>query len=132
MERLEWSEIGKSSEGKVLSPAYIYNGKVYTAGTVGHFPNDPTKFPNTIEEQTHFALQNFEKTLIASGSNLSSCLKLLIFIKNGHEQKAMNSVYGTYMTTKPARSCVVVKFPNPDILVEIEAVAVQIKGKPKL
>ncbi|ODV83833.1 hypothetical protein CANARDRAFT_9122 [[Candida] arabinofermentans NRRL YB-2248] len=130
-EQLKWSEVGQSAEGKVLSPAYIHNGIVYTAGSLGTDPKDPSSIPSTIEEQTHFALQNLETVLKASGASLDSCLKLLVFIKDPADQKRMNAVYSKYMKTQPARSCVVVGFPDQRVLVEIEAVAVQVGQKVK-
>jgi len=113
-----------------LSPAYKSNGHVFTSGQVG---NDPTtgEFPNCVKKQTEFAIQNAEKVLKAAGTTLDKALKVLLFISDASDAAAVNEVYTKYFTNKPARSCIIVGFPNKAIKVELEVVAEyqQILGK---
>lgn len=73
--------------------------------------------------QTELAILNLKKVLEASGSSLDKVLKVLLFIKNREDAAAVNAVYKKYFTTQPGRSCIMVDFPNPDILVELECIA---------
>ncbi|GME86268.1 unnamed protein product [Ambrosiozyma monospora] len=120
-EKLTWEAVGKSSEGKILSPAWSVGNLVFTAGTVGNRPDG--SYPETIEEQTELVLKNLDNVLRAAGASLETTVKTLVFIANTEDQPKLNAVYGKIVTHQPARSCVAVKFPNPKILVEIEAVA---------
>ncbi|ODV59178.1 RidA family protein [Ascoidea rubescens DSM 1968] len=121
VQKITWEEVGATSSNALLSPAYKSNGHVFASGHVG--ADDNNEFPPDVTEQTHLAIKSLEKTLIAAGSNLSKVLKVLLFVANPKGAAAVNKVYAQYFTTQPARSCVVVGFPNNQILVELECVA---------
>lgn len=70
--------------------------------------------------------------LKASGSSLDKVLKVLLFVAHPADAAKVNEVYAKYFTTKPARSCIVVGFPNPEIKVELECVAEYKEIKSKL
>lgn len=118
--RLEWSDIG-AAENTLLSPAYISNGHVFTAGQVG---TDSTgAIPELLEEQTELAIGNLKAVLEASGSSLEKTMKVLLFISDGLYGPTVNKIYAKYFGHRPARSCVIVAFPNAAIKVELEAIA---------
>lgn len=104
-----------------LSQSYIYNGMVFTSGSVGS--DSEGKYSSDVVEQTHQAIKNLEEVLIASGSSLKDVMKVLLFITNREDAAKINEVYVSYFPHKPARSCVMVEFPNADIKVELECVA---------
>ncbi|CAN3359184.1 protein Mmf1p, mitochondrial [Diutina catenulata] len=120
MQQVTWKDVGRK-ENKILSPAYKSNGQVFTSGNVGNDENGA--FPGEIEEQTVLAIENLEKTLKASNSGLDKVLKVLLFISNGDDFGKVNEIYHKYFPHCPARSCVVVQFPNQQIKVELECVA---------
>lgn len=119
-EQISWDDI-KSSGNKLLSPAYKSNGHVFCSGALGVDANG--QMPSDVKEQTENAIKNLEKVLIASGSSLDRVLKVLLFINHASIGPAVNEVYGKYFTHKPARSCIIVGFPNPQVKVELECVA---------
>lgn len=120
-QRLEWSAIG-ASENAILSPAYISNGHVFTAGQVGADIKTGA-IPELLEEQCVIAFENLKTVLEASGSSLDKVFKVLLFVSDALFGPTVNSVYVKYFPHRPARSCVVVGFPNAAIKVELEAVA---------
>lgn len=120
MQQVTWEQVGQTAF-PVLSPAYKSNGHVFTSGCVG------AKADGTISgnatEQTEIAIQNLESVLKASGSSLSKVLKVLLFVRDPEDCPAVNQVYAKYFAHRPARSCVIVSFPNKDVKVELECVA---------
>ncbi|KAG0673296.1 hypothetical protein C6P40_003044 [Pichia californica] len=118
--RITWENINKSGN-KLLSPASISNGHIFTSGCLGVDSNG--KLSESVMEQTENAIKNLEEVLIASGSSLDKILKVLLFVGDASYTSEVNKVYGKYITTKPSRSCVVVGFPNPKVKVEIECIA---------
>lgn len=127
--RITWDDINKPGN-KLLSPASISNGHVFTSGALGVDANG--NFPECPAKQTELAIKNLEEVLIASGSSLDRILKVLLFVSDSSDVSEVNKVYGKYITTKPSRSCVIVGFPNPKVKVEIECVAEVASVKAKL
>ena len=99
---------------------------MYTAGQVGVDPETGELAGPEIEEQTRQVMENLKMVLEAGGSSMDKVFKCLVFITDMKDFQAMNEVYKTYFTgNKPARSCVqVAALASPDMIVEIEAIAV--------
>ncbi|GAA3728133.1 RidA family protein [Plantactinospora mayteni] len=97
---------------------------VFTAGQAGR--NRDTGVLGDLAEQTEWALRNLDGILRAAGSALQQAVKLTIFLREGSDPAALNEVYRRWFRDPlPARSLVYVsRLKGPDMLVEIEAVAV--------
>ena len=110
----------------VLSPAAKVGDFVYTAGQVGVDPKTGELAGPGIQEQTRQVMDNIKMLLEAAGSSMDKVFKCLVFITDMNDFQAMNEVYKTYFTSNPpARSCVqVAALASPDMIVEIEAIAV--------
>ena len=110
----------------VLSPGAKVGDFVYTAGQVGVDPETGELAGPGIEEQTRQVMDNLVMVLEAAGSSMDKVFKCLVFITDMKDFQAMNEVYKTYFpNNKPARSCVqVAALASPDMIVEIEAIAV--------
>ncbi|GMM29123.1 hypothetical protein DAMA08_018390 [Martiniozyma asiatica (nom. inval.)] len=128
IEKLSWGSIGKS-EHPLLAPAYSFENLVYTSGSIG--ANEDGTFPPTAAAQAENAIKGLQKVLQAAGSDLDMVLKVLLFVNKSEDAAAVNAVYKKYFPSMPGRSCILVGFPNPEILVELECVAVK-KSKAKL
>ena len=76
-----------------------------------------------IEAQTEQVCKNLKNVLEAAGSSLDNVVKTVCFLADMNDFAAFNAVYGTYFTSKPARSCVAVKTLPKNVLVEVETVA---------
>ncbi|ODQ78610.1 hypothetical protein BABINDRAFT_39663 [Babjeviella inositovora NRRL Y-12698] len=124
VKNLTWEAI-QSMPLSVLSPAVLTtNGSnlIFTSGAIGADPATD-KIPEDITSQAELAFQNLLKVLEVSGSSASKILKVLLFVGHPSYGPAVNKVYTKYFPGAPARSCIVVAFPNPSIKVEIECIA---------
>lgn len=93
--------------------------------TAGQGPADPVTGKvtgTTITEQAEQTMKNIGAILEAAGTDFTSAVKVLCFLANAEGFKAFNEVYARYFTSKPARTCVMVKgFPAP-CLCEVEVI----------
>ena len=105
------------------SQAIVTNGLVYTSGQIPIDPATGSIETEGIEAQTEQALKNLIAVLKASGSGTDAVVKTTCFLSDIGNFAAFNSVYETYFTGKPARSCVEVSALPKGALVEIEAIA---------
>jgi 2-iminobutanoate/2-iminopropanoate deaminase len=97
---------------------------VFTAGQAGR--NRETGQMGDIREQTRWALRNIAAILDAAGASLDDVVKTTVFLKEGADSAAMSEEYASHFHDPlPARSSLVVtRLKNPEMLVEIEAIAV--------
>ncbi|HIB54321.1 MAG: Rid family detoxifying hydrolase [Candidatus Hydrogenedentota bacterium] len=78
----------------------------------------------TIEEETHQTFSNIKTVLAAAGADLSDVVKVLVFLKDMDNFKAVNAVYAEYFPENPpARSCIEAARLPGDMQVEIEVIA---------
>jgi 2-iminobutanoate/2-iminopropanoate deaminase len=78
----------------------------------------------SIEHETRLVLDNIRVILEAAGCSLADVVKCSVFLRDGRDFAAMNSVYAEFFgEQKPARSTVEVKFANPEMKVEIDCIA---------
>lgn len=99
------------------------NGLVFTSGQIAINPRTGEVEATTIETQTEQVCQNLKNVLEAAGSSLDKAIKTVCFLADMGDFAAFNAVYGTYFTSKPARSCVAVKTLPKNVLVEVEVIA---------
>ena len=105
------------------SQAKVVNGLVFVSGCIPLDPQTNTMVGDTIECQAKQAIENLKAILEASGSDLDHVVKTTCFLTDMANFNAFNTVYATYFTEKPARSCFAVVALPKAALVEIEAVA---------
>ncbi|MBI2687745.1 MAG: RidA family protein [Acidobacteria bacterium] len=93
----------------------------------GQGPIDPitNEFSfGSIEHETRLVLNDLKLILEAAGSSMADVVKCSVFLRDGRDFAAMNSVYGEFFgDNKPARTTVEAKFSNPTMKVEIDCVA---------
>ncbi len=106
------------------SQAKIAGGLVFTSGQIAINPASGAVESDTIEGQTKQVCENIKNLLEAAGSDMENVVKTVCFLKNMEDFAAFNEIYGSYFTSKPARSCVAAKQLPKDVLVEVETVAV--------
>jgi len=97
---------------------------VFTAGQAGR--NRDTGQMGDIRDQTSWALRNIAAILEAAGASLNDVVKTTVYLKEGADSAAMSEEYASHFADPlPARSSVVVaRLKNPEMLIEIEAIAV--------
>ena len=105
------------------SQAVKANGLVFTSGQIAINPATGAVEADTIEAQTEQVCNNLKNVLEAAGSSLDKAVKTVCFLADMNDFAVFNAVYGSYFTSKPARSCVAVKTLPKNVLVEVEVIA---------
>jgi 2-iminobutanoate/2-iminopropanoate deaminase len=106
------------------SQAVVHDGVVYTAGAIGGEPGSGRLVPGGVEAQTRQALANLRAVLEAAGSDFSRVLKATCYLADPSHFQAFNAAYAEVLPdSPPARTTVGIRFPDPDLLVEIEMIA---------
>ena len=116
-------------EGSV-SPRGPYSHVVRAGGFLfisGQGPIDPANDQmsyGTIEHETRLVLNNVKRLLEGIGASMADVVKCSVFLRDGGDFAAMNTVYAEFFgAAKPARTTVECKFANPQMKVEIDCIA---------
>ena len=98
---------------------------VWLAGMGGTNQPDGTKITD-FSEQTRQAFRNIEKALKQAGGSLDNLVSMTVMIRNQWDGDTFVKVRGEFFKSKfPASMLITAKdFANPDLLVEIQSVAV--------
>ena len=120
-----------------LTPASAYPSKnpracgtrkgpfVFTAGQVAYDAQGNLVGIGDIRAQTRQALQNVADILREGGAGLGDVMKVTVFLKDNADREGMNEAYREFFGDDlPARTTVIAGLSRPEILLEIEAVAV--------
>ena len=114
------------------APIGPYNQAVLSGNTLyisGQTPIDPSTgnlVSGSIEEETLQVMKNLEAILTAAGATFESVVKASIFVKDMHQFKAINGLYGSFFNaaTAPARETIEVANLPMFVNVEISMIAV--------
>ena len=96
---------------------------VFTSGQIAINPASGNVEADTIETQTEQVCKNLGAVLTQAGTSLDKVIKTVCSLADMGDFAKFNEVYGRYVTSKPARSCVAVKSLPKNVLVEVEAIA---------
>ena len=105
------------------SQAAVVGNLVYTSGQIAIDPAVGDIVAKDIKGQTEQVMKNLTAVLAAAGSSMEKVVKTTCFLAEISDFAAFNEVYGSYLTEKPARSCVAVKALPKGALVEVEVIA---------
>ncbi len=117
-----------------FSRAVLVGDHLYIAGTtaLSHVSGDyyDRQIPDSIEEQTRATLENIKLCVETVGATMDDIFKVVIMLKNPEDYKRMNAVRAEYFKRSPPIStCFRAEVMRPDLLVEIEAVALVSNAK---
>ena len=108
------------------SQAIKASGLVFCSGQIAIDPATQQVVTGDVAAQTDRVLRNLSEILRAAGSGLGKVVRCTVFLKNMSEFAAMNEVYGKYFNSSPpARSTVEVACLPKNVLVEIDAIALE-------
>lgn len=105
------------------SQAIKTGGIVYTSGQIPLDPETGNIVGGDIRTQTEQVMKNLSAVLEAAGASFENVVKTTCFLSDIANFAAFNEVYGKYITTAPARSCVAVRDLPKGVLVEVEVIA---------
>jgi 2-iminobutanoate/2-iminopropanoate deaminase len=108
------------------SQAIKANGFIFVSGQVAIDPATAQVIAGDVAAQTDRVLRNLSEILEAGGSGLGKVVRCGVFLKSMNDFGRMNEVYGKYFSSAPpARSTVEVSRLPKDVLVEIDAIALE-------
>ncbi len=105
------------------SQAVVCGNMLYTSGQIGLDPETGAMVENDIRVQTERVMKNLKAVLEEAGTSFDNVVKTTCFLANISDFAVFNEVYGSYITSAPARSCVSVKDLPKGALVEVEVIA---------
>ncbi len=105
------------------SQAIVCGNMLYTSGQIALDPATGNMVEKDITAQTERVMKNLEAVLAAAGTSFDKVVKTTCFLADITDFAAFNAVYGKYITSAPARSCVAVKDLPKGGLVEVEVIA---------
>src|SRR4051794_33542951 len=101
------------------------NGFIFTAGQVGTDPRTGQIAGADVAAQTRQAIDNLRAILEAGGSSLGQLVKTTVFLSDLRTFDEMNAVYRELIPEpRPGRSTIEARLARPELLVEIEGIAV--------
>ncbi|SER53811.1 Enamine deaminase RidA, house cleaning of reactive enamine intermediates, YjgF/YER057c/UK114 family [Faunimonas pinastri] len=111
--------IKRFQSGSRMSQAVAFNGVLHIAGQVA----DNRK--GGLEEQTRDVLAKIDALLAEAGTDKSKLLAVNVFLPAIVDFDGMNSVYDKWIdpANPPARACTEARLADPDLRVEMTAVA---------
>jgi 2-iminobutanoate/2-iminopropanoate deaminase len=106
------------------SPAVRAGDFIFVSGQVAADPVTNEWSFGDIRHETRMVLNNLRRVLEGAGASLADVVRCGVFLKDGKDFAAMNEVYIEFFgELKPARSTVEAQFANPDMKIEIDAIA---------
>ena len=105
------------------SQAVVSNNMVFTSGQIALSPQTGEMSKGDIKEQTEQVMKNLEAVLKEAGSSFDKVIKTTCYLADISSFGDFNEVYGKYISSAPARSCVAVKDLPKGALVEVDVIA---------
>lgn len=105
------------------SQAVVSNNMVFTSGQIALSPQTGEMSKGDIKEQTEQVMKNLESVLKEAGSSFDKVIKTTCYLADISSFGDFNEVYGKYISSAPARSCVAVKDLPKGALVEVDVIA---------
>ena len=119
------------------APAWVFHQGVRQGPFLqvsGQGPQDPVTgnylYPGDVKAQTTRTLENVLAILEAGGASLDNVLMLRVYLASRDDFKDMSDAYGEFVQKHsksevfPSRTTVICGLPRPEMLVEIDALAV--------
>lgn len=114
---------GAAVPGIPLTPGVKAGDFVYVSGQVAT-DDRGTVIIGDFEAEVNGAIDNVIKVVEAAGGTVDQIVKINAFLANGASFGAFNEIYAKRLgKVPPARTTVVSGFGNPDVRVELEAIA---------
>jgi reactive intermediate/imine deaminase len=113
------------SQGVRKGPLLQLSGQGPVDAATGEY-----RHPGDVGAQTRLVLENIEAVLEAGGASIDDLVMLRVYLTDRSLFPAMNEAYAAFVTERcpsgvlPARTTVFTGLPHPDMLVEIDGLAV--------
>ena len=115
-----------ASPGQGYSQGIAANGAVYVAGQVAVAADGKIMGTGDIAVQTRQTLENVRGVLAEGGMALSDIVSATVYIKSLADYPAFAQTWcAVFGEHRPARATVKADLVHPDLLIEIQAIAVR-------
>jgi 2-iminobutanoate/2-iminopropanoate deaminase len=124
---------GESMEPKFIfhdpprrySKACIYGDLIFLAGEDSKDPMTQKVQGNTVAEQVEFLFRNMKTTLESLGSSLTKVIKTTVYLKDPRDRANYQEARAKYLPQTPPSTLIMgVQLAEPEMLIEIDAIAV--------
>ena len=113
---------GTAVPGIPLSPGVRAGDFLYVSGQVAT-DDGGNIIIGDFEAEVNGSIDNVFAVVEAAGGSPDQIVKINAFLANGASFGQFNEIYARRFSTPPARTTVVTGFGNPDVRVELEAIA---------
>ena len=120
---VEWLN-APGNEGRPFSSAVRVDNLLFVSGAIGYDVDSGALVEGGIQPETKKTLENIAETLEMFGSSMDKVVKCTVFLADIEEWGAMNEVYVTFFSNKPARSALGTSGLALGARTEIECIAV--------
>jgi len=120
---VEWLN-APGNEGRPFSSAVRVDKLLFVSGAIGYDVDSGALVEGGIQPETKKTLENIAETLEMFGSSMDKVVKCTVFLADIGEWGAMNEVYVTFFSNKPARSALGTSGLALGARTEIECIAV--------
>ena len=111
-------------KGGPYSHAVIAGDFIFVSGQAGYVPGNENDF----DSQFTNAINNISKILEAAGSSLKNVVKVTVYLSDRKYFERMNELFKKYFgENPPARTTIITGFINPNMLIEIDVIAIKEK-----
>jgi 2-iminobutanoate/2-iminopropanoate deaminase len=107
------------------SKAAVYGDLIFLAGEDSKDPTTQKVQGNTVAEQVEFLFENMKATLESLGSSLTSVIKTTVYLKDPRDRANYQQARAKYLPQTPPSTLIMgVQLAEPEMLIEIDAIAV--------
>lgn len=120
----------KTSKNHLSAAVHIPQASdfLFVSGQLGIDPATGKMVADDAGAQAAQVMKNLRSVLEEAGFSMEEVVKTMVYAADRVDMPAINAAYADAMGGhKPARSAVLVTFPNPAVKVEVEAIAIRKK-----
>jgi 2-iminobutanoate/2-iminopropanoate deaminase len=107
------------------SKACVYGDLIFLAGEDSKDPTTQKVQGNNVAEQADFLFRNMKATLESLGSSLTSVIKTTVYLKDPRDRASYQEARAKCLPQTPPSTLIMgVQLAEPEMLIEIDAIAV--------
>ncbi len=107
------------------SKGCVYGNFIFLAGEDSKDPGTQEVLGRNVEEQAEYLFQNMKSTLESLGSSLTNVIKTTVYLKDPRDRMNYQKARVKYLPQTPPSTLIMgVQLAEPEMLIEIDAIAV--------
>lgn len=107
------------------SKACVYGSLIFLAGEDSKDPKTQETRGRNVAEQAEYLFQNMRVTLESLGSSLTNVIKTTVYLKDPRDRMNYQEARAKYLPQTPPSTLIMgVQLAEPEMLIEIDAIAI--------